>query len=313
MPDADGYVGRDCPNPDCKGYFKVAPGTGLADALICHCPYCGHTATNDQFFTQAQIEYAQSVVIQSVVGGFQKRLKRLEFVQKPSHGFGIGMSVQVKTGPLPPIHYYREKRLETEVVCEGCTLRYSVYGVFAFCPDCGRHNSLQVLNKNLELVNKILQVAADMGAEKAEVAQRLVESALEGCVSSFDGFGREVCRVHAKQATEPSQAERISFQNPDGARQHMKRLFGYDLATSLLDEQWSAIVKSLQKRHLLAHKMGIVDQEYINRTGDRTVVKGQRINVSADEVRNTARILKKIAEGLANGLSNPPSVNGEEP
>ena len=43
-----------------------------------------------------------------------------------------------------------EKQLETEVVCVNCTLRYSVYGVFAFCPDCGQHNSLQILDKNLD-------------------------------------------------------------------------------------------------------------------------------------------------------------------
>ena len=29
------------------------------------------------------------------------------------------------------IHHYREKELETEVVCERCSLRYAIYGVFA--------------------------------------------------------------------------------------------------------------------------------------------------------------------------------------
>ena len=30
-----------------------------------------------------------------------------------------------------PIRQYREKRLETEVVCDRCTLHYAIYGVFA--------------------------------------------------------------------------------------------------------------------------------------------------------------------------------------
>ena len=134
-PDENGYVSKECPNPDRTGYFKVAPGTGLADTLICHCPYCGFTATNDQFFTQEQIEYAQSVVIKAWWGTFRRSLKRLEFEQKPSHGFGIGMSVHVKTGPLPPIHYYRERVLETEVVCDDYTpFRYSVYWSLCVLP-----------------------------------------------------------------------------------------------------------------------------------------------------------------------------------
>ncbi len=304
-PDEDGFVGKECPNPDCRGYFKAVPGTGIADTPNCHCPYCGHTAPNDQFFTKEQIEYAQSVVVRGIMGDLQKRLKKLEFVQKPSHGFGIGVSLQVKTGSLPPIHYYREKRLETEVVCDSCTLRYSVYGVFAFCRDCGCHNSLQVLNKNLELVDKMLEVAADM---ETDMAKRLIENALEDCVSAFDGFGREICRIHAKQATDPPKAERVSFQNLDGARRQVNELFGFDIAVDETADEWEAAVRSFQKRHLLAHKMGVADQEYVKRTGDRTIVKGQRIVVTADEVRSIARLLAILAEDLMRQLS---MTNGE--
>ena len=100
------------------------------------------------------------------------------------------------------------------------------------------------------------------------------------------------------QATDPSDVARVSFQNPDSARQLVKRLFGYDLATGLVDEEWAAIVKSLQKRHLLAHRMGVVDQDYLNRTGDRNVVKGQKINVSELGSKNEVeRIVAYHLEG----------------
>jgi hypothetical protein len=39
---------------------------------------------------------------------------------------------------------------ETALTCERCTLQYTIYGVFAFCPDCAAHNSLQILKKNFE-------------------------------------------------------------------------------------------------------------------------------------------------------------------
>jgi hypothetical protein len=57
-PDEDGYIGRECPDEKCLGYFKVTPGTGVKDPTPCHCPYCGHTGDNNTFFTREQIEYA---------------------------------------------------------------------------------------------------------------------------------------------------------------------------------------------------------------------------------------------------------------
>jgi hypothetical protein len=201
--------------------------------------------------TKEQIEYAKSVVIRKITDAVHKDLKNLEFDHKPKGGFGIGISMKVKPGRPTPIHYYREKQLETEVVCINCTLRYSVYGVFAFCPDCGQHNSLQILDKNLEVVGKMLELAA--GAERA-VAERLIENALEDCVSAFDGFGRELCRIHANRARNPGKAEKTNFQNLEGARPAYLDLFGIDLSASLAAEEWRAAVAGFQKR-LVAHKL----------------------------------------------------------
>ena len=199
--DENAFTGRECPQPDCEGYFKIELGTGLkGEGLPCHCPYCGHTAGHDQFWTKEQIEYAKSVAMRKITDALHKDLKKLEFDHKPKGAFGIGISMKVKPGRPTPIHYYREKQLETEVVCVNCTLRYSVYGVFAFCPDCGQHNSLQILDKNLEVVGKMLDLAA--GAEN--VCERLIENALEDCVSAFDGFGRELMPDPRDRARNPA-------------------------------------------------------------------------------------------------------------
>ena len=49
--DDDGFTGREC--PACEKLFKIELGTGLQGAgLPCHCPYCGHTAGQDQFLDQ---------------------------------------------------------------------------------------------------------------------------------------------------------------------------------------------------------------------------------------------------------------------
>ena len=206
-------------------------------------------------------------------------MKELEFDDRPNGAFGIGLSLTVERGLQPPIHYYRERKLETEVVCTTCTLRYSVYGVFAFCPDCGRHNSLQILDKSLEVVGKMLELAT--GEEKM-LSERLIENALEDCVSTFDGFGRELCRVHANKARAPAKAKNMKFQNLEGARTGFLDLFGVDFSTAVEPEDWRAAVMAFQKRHIIAHKLGVIDQDYVTKTGDtRAVVGGRSLSMMA--------------------------------
>jgi hypothetical protein len=299
-PDEHGFTGRECPRPECEGYFKIELGTGLkGQSLPCHCPYCGHVAGHDQFWTKEQIEYAKSVAIRRITDAVHSDLKSLEFDHKPKGAFGIGISMKVKPGRQRPIRYYREKQLETEIVCANCTLRYAVYGVFALCPDCGQHNSLQILEKNLEVVGKMLELAT--GAEKA-LAERLMENALEDCVSAFDGFGRELCRIHANRASNPAKAERMTFQNLDGAKKSYLDLFGIDLSSGVEAKDWRATVRAFQKRHLIAHKLGVVDQDYITKSGDTRAVVGRKIGVDAEEVKALVITISKLAPRVSASL-----------
>ena len=298
--DENRFTGRECPKPDCAGYFKVEFGTGLkGDGLPCHCPYCGHTAGHDQFWTKRQIEYARSVAMRRVTDAIHSDLKRLEFDHKPKGAFGLGFSLTVKRGRRPPVRYYREPQLETGVVCPNCTLRYAVYGVFAFCPDCGQHNSIQILRKSLEVVGKMLEMAT---REENALAERLIDNSLEDCVSAFDGFGRELCRIHASKARDCTQAERVSFQNLAGANKRLVDLFGIDLSTQVEPEEWRAAVVAFQKRHLIAHRMGVVDQNYLDKAGDSLAVVGRKIVVDADEVKRLLRILDTLAAHTAEWL-----------
>jgi len=225
-PGEDGYLGRECPIKECLGYFKITPGTGVKGPAPCHCPYCGHSGESRTFFTQEQIEYARSIVLRKVTDAIHKDLKSLEFEHKPQGMFGIGISMKVQASAPLPIRYYREKELETAVVCDSCTLRYAIYGVFGWCPDCGVHNSLQILTKNLELARKELTLAA---TAEAELGNHLIGDALENAVSAFDGFGRELC---ARKSAD------IRFQSVLGARRKVQDIFGFDFADGLRPDEW---------------------------------------------------------------------------
>ena len=173
------------------------------------------------------------------------QLKSLEFEHKPAGLFGIGFSLKVKESAPLPIRYYREKELETAVICDGCTLRYAIYGVFGWCPDCGTPSSLQILLKNLELARKELTLAA---TAETDLANYLIGDALENAVSALDGFGRAIC---ARRSAD------IRFQSVSGARRKIQDTFGFDFADGLRPDEWECACRAFQKRHLPAHKMGV--------------------------------------------------------
>ena len=302
--DEKGFAGREC--PECESYFKIVFGTGIkGENLPCHCPYCGFTGPMDQFWTQEQLDYIKSVVAEKAMDYAFNELKKLEFDHKPNGQFGIGISMKLKKGAPVPIRYYRERHLETEIICDSCTLHYSVYGVFAFCPDCGQHSSLPILNKNLELVSKMLSFAESVDEELAE---KLVENALEDCVSVFDGFGREVCRVYANKALVPEKAENISFQNLDKAKKNIQSTFGFDISACVTGEDWKLAVRSFQKRHLFSHKMGVVDEEYLAKTGDPDAVAGRKVSIDTEDVEVASRFVKEVGEYLASQLGSTASA-----
>ncbi len=290
QPDEEGYIGRECPVESCLGYFKITPGTGLEGPAPCHCPYCGHRGEQNTFFTPEQIEYAKSVAIRKITEAVHRDLKSLEFDHKPKGAFGIGISMKVTSSRQHPIRYYREKTLETKVVCDKCTLHFAIYGVFGWCPDCGAHNSLQILSKNLELANKELSLASSV---EPDLAEHLVGDALENVVSAFDGFGREICSQKAAD---------IHFQNMNGARRRVSEKFGFDFADALSPDSWIAICRIFQKRHLLSHKMGVIDDEYVQKANDPIAVVGRRIRITHEEVSLAISLVELLGQRLFKGL-----------
>ncbi len=295
--DAKGFVGRECPQGECQGYFKIKPGTGLKGKdLPCHCPYCGHASSHGRFLTRDQIEYAKSVALRQVSDALQRDLKRLEFEHKPRGPFGIGISLKVQPGAPVPIRYYREKSLETDVTCDSCTLQYAVFGVFAYCPDCGTHNSQQILEKNLDLVRK--QIALAQAQEDTDLNRHLVEDALENCVSAFDSFAREACRIRASKSSDPGKCAALAFQHLPRASARLRDLFGLDLQTALPLSDWRAAHVSFMRRHLLAHKAGVIDQRYLDEIGESQALLGRRVQITCADVECLAGIVAELGRHL---------------
>jgi hypothetical protein len=142
-----------------------------------------------------------------------------------------------------------------------------------------------------------LASAADPG-----LAEYLVGNALEDAVAALDGFGREACRAYAPKASDPAKVERLSFQNLVGARDRVQPLFGFDFSSGTASADWDLAVRCFQKRHLLAHKMGVVDREYVKATGDLGATVGRKVRIDREEVNRLFAVLKTLSANLIAGL-----------
>lgn len=297
--DSNGFFGRECPEEGCKKYFKILPGTGLKGTNHCICPYCGHRDTNDKFFTEDQNKRIHSAIANAANDIVLRELKKLEFDIKPRGSFGIGLSMRVEDVVPEPLHIYSEKNLETDITCGNCTLKYAVYGVFAYCPDCGEPNTLQIFHENIKVIHKAIEKAK---SADPKLAQNMIENAFEDCVSTFDGFGRELCSLHSTKSKFPDKIHKITFQNLDGAKENFKIQFEVDLEQGLTDQEWNVANISFQKRHVLSHRLGFIDEEYIRRSGDTMAVLGKKVSITSDDVLALIPIIEKLAGYMVNSL-----------
>jgi hypothetical protein len=81
-----------------------------------------------------------------------------------------------------------------------------------------------------------------------------------------------------------------------------QQLFNIDIAAPLTADEWKQVVKAFQKRHLIAHKMGIVDDGYLKATGDTSAVLGRKIKIDNGEAHELNRFLMLVGEHLTKGL-----------
>jgi hypothetical protein len=174
--------------------------------------------------------------------------------------------------------------------------------VFGFCPDCGVHNSLLILDRNLDLVRKQLSLAAQ---QNQELARHLIENGLEDCVSAFDGFARESCRIRAARSSNPEECGKLSFQNLPRAAKRVQALFGVAFEEAVSGADWKAGHLAFMKRHLLAHRSGVVDQQYVDETGESPMLLGRRLAIEAEDVKDLTRVVYRMARVLLEVLPDP--------
>ena len=309
--DDKGYMDRQCPSEDCHTEFKVLYEDWrdkVRDEVV-YCPICRIEAPSTEWNTEAQQEHIQRAAmahLKKVVNRAMQDDARA-FNARQRRGGLISMSMSVKPGHIPVlIPPQAAEAMRQDFSCESCRCQYSSVGAAFFCPACG-HNSAQstftaavqtvrATVTSLPSIRAAVDAAADKDAAENTVRQ-LLENGLVKLVASFQRFAEAT--FHALPTSASFPVRKNLFQNLTESTTLWQNATGKGYEDFLTQAEMSDLHVFFQQRHLLAHREGIVDQDYITKSGDKGYGVGQKLVIRNDAILRLADLVEKLAQGLS--------------
>jgi RNA polymerase subunit RPABC4/transcription elongation factor Spt4 len=304
--DDEGYIDKECPAEGCLFQFKVKAEDWerIAEGDAVWCPMCRHEASPNKWYTTEQVEHSRDQALEVFKGEVHNALvagaERFNR-QQPRGGF-ITMSMKVEGRPVQTavIPATAAQAMQLKIECEACHTHYAVIGSAYFCPACG-HNSvtrtfsdslkkIQVKSDSLDTIRQALTQAT--GKDEAEVACRsLLESCISDGVVAFQLFCEGLYSGY-------DQAPFNAFQRLEQGSKLWRDAIGKGYDDWLTPDELQGLKLLYQKRHLLAHSDGLVDEQYLTKSGDTRYRVGQRIVISDHDVGELVTSLDKLGVGL---------------
>lgn len=308
--DDNGYLDRVCPSDECKTHFKVMfdDWRDIVRDEEVFCPLCRHDAESSEWNTPDQSEYIQNAAhayLQKQLGQAFKSDSR-RFNRSQSRNSFIKMSMSYKPGRIPiPVPANATDIMTQEFQCDKCNCRYSSVGAAFFCPSCGHNsvletffNSVQTVQKTLEAIPAIrdaLTASTDENVAEDSI-RHICENGLVKIISSFQRYA-EAC-FHKLPNASTFTVRRNLFQNLTESDNIWRNATGTGYTDILDNTEFGLLLLYFQQRHVLAHLDGIVDQQYIDQSGDTRYDVGQRLIVAESSVAELATVIDKLATGL---------------
>ena len=311
--DEEGYFDRQCPSPDCLCQFKVHEDDwrDKVRSEKVFCPFCGHTADSRKWFTQEQLAHGRRVALAHVharIGRAMKRDAESWNRLQPRNSL-IRITMDVKSRPQSvPVPAAAAEAMRLRIACPACACRYAVIGAAFFCPSCGHNSAELMFSQSIAAIRNAFDSldvirAAIRDRDTAETTVRLViENGLQNAVTTFQRFAEA---LYARCPSAPA-ARRNAFQNLAKGSGLWRVACGRDYSDHLHGAELAVLTRMFQQRHLLAHRQGLVDEEYISRSGDTSYRIGQRLVVRERAVRECLILTEKLAAGMAEDARRTP-------
>lgn len=293
--------------------MKVEQWDALPDDTIVTCPYCGHQPTDlSEFMTPQQNQRVQSAM-EALAEQYVHHTIQEAFSSFSTYGRRpgrAGIEIKVSHDPPPPARSlvtYVEQQVRRTITCATCGTVYAVYGATAFCPTCGPRAAADTVLEAIERGRRSLgleDVLPDEMREQARadgVFDKTAEDAIKEVVTLFEVFARDQFRVRVPRHEEiVKQQGRGVFQRLENVDGLFEKHTGAAISSLVPTALWSRLQIVFQQRHVLVHKQGIVDEQYVQRVPFARHRAGQRLVLNRVDAEQALDALEAVVHALAN-------------
>jgi len=277
--DSEGKFGHNCPK--CDEYWRSGPFPN-------YCPYCSLSTQSHQFLSTAQRKYIELYC------------EKWQQVQLGDVGTETTIDLDkiadaTINGTEKPAFYIADERQQTLLRCRECNEFNDILGKFGHCSLCFTRNDFEVLSQEL-----FPAIRKDLNAGLAP------DRCLRDTVSAFDTCIKQYSRVLALQVPMTPRRrdfmQKSNFSSLSGMAEKFTGWFDINLRKNISEEEWEAANRLVLRRHVYEHNGGVVDENYVSRSKDKTVRLGQRISEKSEDIHQLISSLllsaKKVHDGF---------------
>lgn len=269
------------------------------------CPYSGVIGDDDEFTHPDDRGAAKEIVGHLAIQDVEEHLHKLFSGLNSKF-----IKVETKKTFRPKPRFTRLD-LQRALVCDCCGRDYGVFAIALFCPDCGAPNIRLHFAREIELVNEQVELATAQAGEANELGYRLLGNAHEDVLTAFEATLKGVYLYGAQRGGTPLDAIRPvknDFQNVEFGNKRFSEL-GLNPFSCLNEQELGVIKLNIQKRHIIGHNLGVMDDRFATHAEDARV--GETVSLVADEVREFASLCQRVIDGLDDWLCGLPTPASE--
>jgi hypothetical protein len=222
-----------------------------------------------------------------------------------------GIEIRVSHDPPPPVRSlttYAEKQVRRTIMCARCETVYAVYGATAFCPACGPRAAADTVLEAIERGRRSLALEDALPDDLREQARadgvfdKTAADAVKEVVTLFEVFARDQfgARVPGHEEIVTHRGRGV-FQRLDDVEALFTEHVGAPISAHVPEAVWSRLKIVFQQRHVLAHRRGIVDEQYVQRVPHARQQVGQRLVLSRRDAEQALDALEAVVRAVATG------------
>lgn len=306
--DDHGHLDRLCPADDCGSRFKVF-ADDWRDKVpdeSAWCPSCGRPKEPSEFITDEQRKYLTSIAgyrAQEAIYQGLKASERSHNRRQTRHRGGMfSVTTKVKVeGPPPkrPAVMDPWDQMKSQHSCSGCGCRFAIVGAWFYCPACGQQDPLAMFSQSLAGIRHAMscidEALASLDADlAADMRRRSIEESLGGLVTTFQVVAEAIYSAVPGASTPGMNA----FQNLDRGSQLWENVGGTRFEDLLEVGGYNRAKLLFQRRHVFQHRNGIIDQRYLDRSGDLAYRVGERLVAQPADILELADHVERLIGGL---------------